>query len=136
MWRPLRALSLLPPSRGIRNLLLLSDGHIQNTELTLKLLRDNAQHSRLFTCGLRSEKGFEWENVCCPTAVVTSLHPLIMNMIITVTVGFHDFSELLFFQDYYTVYIFNELKKQEVAAQFCKLLPTAVYCRIKVCRAV
>uniref|UniRef100_A0A669EH35 Poly [ADP-ribose] polymerase n=1 Tax=Oreochromis niloticus TaxID=8128 RepID=A0A669EH35_ORENI len=52
MWRPLRALSLLPPSRGIRNLLLLSDGHIQNTELTLKLLRDNAQHSRLFTCGL------------------------------------------------------------------------------------
>ncbi|XP_063353193.1 protein mono-ADP-ribosyltransferase PARP4 isoform X2 [Pelmatolapia mariae] len=52
LWRPLRALSLLPPSRGIRNLLLLSDGHIQNTELTLKLLRDNAQHSRLFTCGL------------------------------------------------------------------------------------
>ncbi|XP_013770398.1 poly [ADP-ribose] polymerase 4 isoform X2 [Pundamilia nyererei] len=52
LWRPLRALSLLPPSRGIRNLLLLSDGHIQNTELTLKLLRDDAQHSRLFTCGL------------------------------------------------------------------------------------
>lgn len=52
LWRPLRALSLLPPSRGIRNLLLLSDGHIQNTELTLKLLRDNTQHSRLFTCGL------------------------------------------------------------------------------------
>uniref|UniRef100_UPI0037E7B75D protein mono-ADP-ribosyltransferase PARP4 isoform X2 n=1 Tax=Semicossyphus pulcher TaxID=241346 RepID=UPI0037E7B75D len=52
LWRPLRALSLLPPSRGVRNLLLLSDGHIQNAELTLKLLRDNAQHSRLFTCGL------------------------------------------------------------------------------------
>ncbi|XP_044072757.1 protein mono-ADP-ribosyltransferase PARP4 isoform X2 [Siniperca chuatsi] len=52
LWRPLRALSLLPPSRGIRNLLLLSDGHIQNPELTLQLLRDNAQHSRLFTCGL------------------------------------------------------------------------------------
>ncbi|XP_030580308.1 protein mono-ADP-ribosyltransferase PARP4-like [Archocentrus centrarchus] len=52
LWRPLRALSLLPPSRGIRNLLLLSDGHIQNAELTLKLLRDNTQHSRLFTCGL------------------------------------------------------------------------------------
>ncbi|XP_040003872.1 protein mono-ADP-ribosyltransferase PARP4 isoform X2 [Xiphias gladius] len=52
LWRPLRALSLLPPSRGIRNLLLLSDGHIQNAELTLQLLRDNAQHSRLFTCGL------------------------------------------------------------------------------------
>ncbi|XP_049905122.1 protein mono-ADP-ribosyltransferase PARP4 isoform X2 [Epinephelus moara] len=54
LWRPLRALSLLPPSRGTRNLLLLSDGHIQNTELTLQLLRDNVQHSRLFTCGLSS----------------------------------------------------------------------------------
>ncbi|XP_055361012.1 protein mono-ADP-ribosyltransferase PARP4 isoform X2 [Betta splendens] len=54
LWRPLRALSLLPPSRGIRNLLLLSDGHIQNPEPTLKLLRANAQHSRLFSCGLSS----------------------------------------------------------------------------------
>ncbi|XP_047457616.1 protein mono-ADP-ribosyltransferase PARP4 isoform X5 [Mugil cephalus] len=52
LWRPLRALSLLPPSRGVRNLLLLSDGHIQNAELTLQLLRDNSQHSRLFSCGL------------------------------------------------------------------------------------
>ncbi|XP_074550886.1 protein mono-ADP-ribosyltransferase PARP4-like [Halichoeres trimaculatus] len=52
LWRPLRALSLLPPSCGVRNLLLLSDGHIQNSELTLKLLRENARHSRLFTCGL------------------------------------------------------------------------------------
>ncbi|XP_076603579.1 protein mono-ADP-ribosyltransferase PARP4 [Chaetodon auriga] len=52
LWRPLRALSLLPPSRSVRNVLLLSDGHIQNAELTLQLLRDNAQHSRLFTCGL------------------------------------------------------------------------------------
>ncbi|KAF7654882.1 hypothetical protein LDENG_00063780 [Lucifuga dentata] len=52
LWRPLRTLSLLPPSRGLRNLLLLSDGHVQNPELTLKLLRDNVQHSRLFTCGL------------------------------------------------------------------------------------
>ncbi|XP_070694423.1 protein mono-ADP-ribosyltransferase PARP4 [Pempheris klunzingeri] len=54
LWRPLRALSLLPPSRGVRNLLLLSDGHIQNAEFTVQLLRDNAQHSRLFTCGLSS----------------------------------------------------------------------------------
>ncbi|KAM3862197.1 protein mono-ADP-ribosyltransferase PARP4 [Diretmus argenteus] len=52
LWRPLRALSLLPPSRGVRNLLLLSDGHIQNHSLTFQLVRDNAQHSRLFTCGL------------------------------------------------------------------------------------
>ncbi|MEQ2177757.1 hypothetical protein GOODEAATRI_006843 [Goodea atripinnis] len=54
LWRPLRALSLLPPSSGVRNLLLLSDGHIQNAAVTLQLLRDNASHSRLFTCGLSS----------------------------------------------------------------------------------
>ncbi|MEQ2217674.1 hypothetical protein XENOCAPTIV_018514, partial [Xenoophorus captivus] len=45
---------LLPPSSGVRNLLLLSDGHIQNAAVTLQLLRDNASHSRLFTCGLSS----------------------------------------------------------------------------------
>ncbi|XP_037543091.1 protein mono-ADP-ribosyltransferase PARP4 [Nematolebias whitei] len=53
LWRPLRALGLLPPSRGVRNLLLVSDGHIQNLALTLQLLHENAPHSRLFTCGLR-----------------------------------------------------------------------------------
>ncbi|KAM8854716.1 protein mono-ADP-ribosyltransferase PARP4 isoform 2-T2 [Spinachia spinachia] len=52
LWRPLRALSLLPPSRGVRNLLLLSDGHVQNGELALRLLRVGAGHSRLFACGL------------------------------------------------------------------------------------
>ncbi|XP_038132152.1 protein mono-ADP-ribosyltransferase PARP4 isoform X3 [Cyprinodon tularosa] len=54
LWRPLQALSLLPPSSGVRNLLLLSDGHIQNAAVTLQLLRDNVKHSRLFTCGLSS----------------------------------------------------------------------------------
>uniref|UniRef100_A0A6Q2Y9E3 Poly [ADP-ribose] polymerase n=1 Tax=Esox lucius TaxID=8010 RepID=A0A6Q2Y9E3_ESOLU len=52
LWRPLRSLSLLPPSQGVRNLLLLSDGHVQNQALTLQLVREHAQHSRLFTCGL------------------------------------------------------------------------------------
>uniref|UniRef100_A0A8C8EL23 Poly [ADP-ribose] polymerase n=1 Tax=Oncorhynchus tshawytscha TaxID=74940 RepID=A0A8C8EL23_ONCTS len=52
LWRPLRSLSLLPPSQGVRNLLLLSDGHVQNQALTLQLVRQHAQHSRLFTCGL------------------------------------------------------------------------------------
>ncbi|KAL0963604.1 hypothetical protein UPYG_G00308500 [Umbra pygmaea] len=52
LWRPLRSLSLLPPSQGMRNLLLLSDGHVQNQALTLQLVREHAQHSRLFTCGL------------------------------------------------------------------------------------
>ncbi|CAN9498563.1 unnamed protein product [Ophioblennius macclurei] len=54
LWRPLRTLGLLPPSAGIRNLLLLSDGHIQNADATLRLLRDGVRHSRLFTCGLSS----------------------------------------------------------------------------------
>lgn len=53
LWRPLQTLSLLPPSRGLRNLLLLSDGHIQNAAATLQLVRDNVRHSRLFTCGIR-----------------------------------------------------------------------------------
>nr|XP_057937742.1 protein mono-ADP-ribosyltransferase PARP4 isoform X2 [Doryrhamphus excisus] len=52
LWRPLRALGLLPPSRGIRNLILLSDGHLQDADVALRLLRDNVQHSRLFACGV------------------------------------------------------------------------------------
>ncbi|XP_076857919.1 protein mono-ADP-ribosyltransferase PARP4-like isoform X2 [Brachyhypopomus gauderio] len=52
LWRPLRSLNLLPPSRGLRNVLLLSDGHVQNQPETLQLVRDNACHTRLFTCGL------------------------------------------------------------------------------------
>uniref|UniRef100_A0AAY5EVY6 Poly [ADP-ribose] polymerase n=1 Tax=Electrophorus electricus TaxID=8005 RepID=A0AAY5EVY6_ELEEL len=52
LWRPLRSLNLLPPSRGLRNVLLLSDGHMQNQPQTLQLVRGNACHTRLFTCGL------------------------------------------------------------------------------------
>ncbi|XP_062390507.1 protein mono-ADP-ribosyltransferase PARP4-like isoform X2 [Sardina pilchardus] len=52
LWRPLRSLSLLPPSRGSRSLVLLSDGHVQNPTLTLQLVRSHAAHTRLFTCGL------------------------------------------------------------------------------------
>ncbi|XP_051563923.1 protein mono-ADP-ribosyltransferase PARP4 isoform X2 [Myxocyprinus asiaticus] len=52
LWRPLRSLSLLPPSQGVRNILLLSDGHIQNQDVTLQLVRENSCHTRLFTCGL------------------------------------------------------------------------------------
>ncbi|XDV30676.1 hypothetical protein PO909_033536 [Leuciscus waleckii] len=52
LWRPLQSLSLLSPSRGVRNILLLSDGHVQNQPLTLQLVRENSCHTRLFTCGL------------------------------------------------------------------------------------
>ncbi|KAK2850221.1 hypothetical protein Q7C36_009004 [Tachysurus vachellii] len=52
LWRPLRTLNLLPPSHGVRNVLLISDGHVQNQPQTLQLVRDNVRHTRLFTCGL------------------------------------------------------------------------------------
>ncbi|XP_017566285.2 protein mono-ADP-ribosyltransferase PARP4 isoform X2 [Pygocentrus nattereri] len=52
LWRPLRSLNLLPPSHGVRNVLLISDGHIQNQPQTLQLVQDNVHHTRLFTCGL------------------------------------------------------------------------------------
>ncbi|KAL2081076.1 hypothetical protein ACEWY4_022929 [Coilia grayii] len=52
LWRPLRSFSLLPPSRGTRSLVLLSDGHVHNPALTMQLARSNAAHTRLFTCGL------------------------------------------------------------------------------------
>ncbi|XP_017325371.2 protein mono-ADP-ribosyltransferase PARP4 isoform X2 [Ictalurus punctatus] len=52
LWRPLRTLNLLPPSRGVRNVVLISDGHVQNQPETLQLVRDNVRHTRLFTCGL------------------------------------------------------------------------------------
>ncbi|XP_066562566.1 protein mono-ADP-ribosyltransferase PARP4 [Amia ocellicauda] len=54
LWRPLRSLSLLAPSKGTRNLLLISDGHVQNEGLTLRLAQENVQHTRIFTCGVGS----------------------------------------------------------------------------------
>ncbi|XP_034759163.2 protein mono-ADP-ribosyltransferase PARP4-like [Acipenser ruthenus] len=52
LWRPLRSLSLLAPSKGVRNILLISDGHIQSEGLILRLLKENAHHTRIFTCGV------------------------------------------------------------------------------------
>ncbi|XP_061081985.1 protein mono-ADP-ribosyltransferase PARP4 [Conger conger] len=52
LWRALRSLSLLPPSRGVRNLLLISDGHVQCEALTLRLVREGICHTRVFTCGV------------------------------------------------------------------------------------
>ncbi|MBN3294535.1 PARP4 polymerase, partial [Polypterus senegalus] len=54
LWRPLRNLSLLPPSKGLRNILLISDGHLQNEGLTLRLVTENVCHTRVFTCGIGS----------------------------------------------------------------------------------
>lgn len=53
-WKPLHSLSLLVPSKGIRNILLISDGHIQNESRTLQIVKNNVKHTRLFTCGVGS----------------------------------------------------------------------------------
>ncbi|KAM5288003.1 protein mono-ADP-ribosyltransferase PARP4 [Ctenodactylus gundi] len=53
-WKTLRYLSLLCPSQGLRSILLISDGHLQNESLTLKLVKRSVLHIRLFTCGVGS----------------------------------------------------------------------------------
>ncbi|XP_045044002.2 protein mono-ADP-ribosyltransferase PARP4 isoform X2 [Desmodus rotundus] len=53
-WKTLRYLSLLPPSQGLRNILLISDGHLQEEGLTLQLVKRHVQHTRLFSCGVGS----------------------------------------------------------------------------------
>ncbi|KAM6317090.1 LOW QUALITY PROTEIN: protein mono-ADP-ribosyltransferase PARP4 [Aegotheles albertisi] len=54
LWKTLRYLNLLFPSQGHRNILLISDGHIQNESVTFQMVKDNVQHTRLFTCGVGS----------------------------------------------------------------------------------
>ncbi|OXB57129.1 hypothetical protein ASZ78_006991 [Callipepla squamata] len=54
LWKTLHYLSLLFPSQGHRNILLISDGHIQNETVTFQLVKDNVYHTRLFTCGVGS----------------------------------------------------------------------------------
>ncbi|XP_051051583.1 protein mono-ADP-ribosyltransferase PARP4 [Phodopus roborovskii] len=53
-WKILRYLSFLHPSEGLRNILLISDGHLQSESLTLQLVKRNIQHTRLFTCAVGS----------------------------------------------------------------------------------
>lgn len=52
LWKVLHYLSLLYPSKLTRNILLISDGHIQNEAMTLQIVKENAQHTRIFTCGV------------------------------------------------------------------------------------
>ncbi|XP_060049495.1 protein mono-ADP-ribosyltransferase PARP4 [Erinaceus europaeus] len=51
-WKALRYLNLLQPSEGFRNILLISDGQLQNEGLTLELVRRGMRHTRLFSCGV------------------------------------------------------------------------------------
>lgn len=53
-WKILRYLSFLYPSEGLRNILLISDGHLQSESLTLQLVKRNVQHTRVFTCAVGS----------------------------------------------------------------------------------
>ncbi|XP_033002167.1 protein mono-ADP-ribosyltransferase PARP4 [Lacerta agilis] len=52
IWKVLHYLSLLYPSKSRRNILLISDGHIQNEGMTLQILKKNSHHTRIFTCGV------------------------------------------------------------------------------------
>ncbi|XP_034971015.1 protein mono-ADP-ribosyltransferase PARP4 isoform X2 [Zootoca vivipara] len=52
IWKVLHYLSLLYPSKSRRNILLISDGHIQNEGTTLQILKKNTHHTRIFTCGV------------------------------------------------------------------------------------
>ncbi|XP_063404028.1 uncharacterized protein LOC134687563 isoform X2 [Mytilus trossulus] len=52
VYRPLHSFFLLKPENSLRNVFILSDGHINNEETTLKAVRDNCQHTRIFTFGV------------------------------------------------------------------------------------
>ena len=54
IWKVLKALSLLPVKADVhvRNVCLLSDGHVIEEELSLKLASHNHQQSRIFTFGV------------------------------------------------------------------------------------
>ncbi|XP_015745662.2 poly [ADP-ribose] polymerase 4 [Python bivittatus] len=52
LWKALHYLSLLYPAESKRNVILISDGHIQNEGLTLQTVKKNATHTRIFTCAV------------------------------------------------------------------------------------
>uniref|UniRef100_A0A2K6G5Y5 Poly [ADP-ribose] polymerase n=1 Tax=Propithecus coquereli TaxID=379532 RepID=A0A2K6G5Y5_PROCO len=56
-WKTLRYLSLLYPCQGSRDILLVSDGHLQDESLTMQLVKRSLPHTRLFACGRCRERG-------------------------------------------------------------------------------
>jgi hypothetical protein len=50
---PLHSIFLLKPENSLRNIFVISDGHVNNEETTLKAVHDNCQHTRVFTFGVR-----------------------------------------------------------------------------------
>ena len=55
VFRPLHAYFLLKRQNAVRNVLLVSDGHINNAEMTVQAVKEARSHTRLFTCGVRLE---------------------------------------------------------------------------------
>ncbi|XP_035659528.1 protein mono-ADP-ribosyltransferase PARP4-like [Branchiostoma floridae] len=53
-WRPLRGFFLLPPLGKTRNVLLISDGHVNNPDQTLSDVHQHYQETRVFSCGVGS----------------------------------------------------------------------------------
>ncbi|XP_053398285.1 protein mono-ADP-ribosyltransferase PARP4-like [Mercenaria mercenaria] len=50
--RPLHTFYLMKPESSMQNVLLISDGHMNNSELLLSSVRKNCQHTRIFTVGV------------------------------------------------------------------------------------
>ncbi|XP_063286045.1 protein mono-ADP-ribosyltransferase PARP4 [Pelobates fuscus] len=51
-WKPLHSVSLLAQQTGVHNIILISDGHIQNESAILQILKRNSGKIRLFICGI------------------------------------------------------------------------------------
>ncbi|XP_033635285.1 protein mono-ADP-ribosyltransferase PARP4-like isoform X2 [Asterias rubens] len=51
VWRPLKAYFMLKTGQ-LRNIFLISDGHVSNEEATLETVRKNCRHTRVFTFGI------------------------------------------------------------------------------------
>ncbi|XP_071788645.1 protein mono-ADP-ribosyltransferase PARP4-like [Asterias amurensis] len=51
-WRPLQSQNLLKQERAHRNLFLVTDGHLNNEEATLRAVGRNRAFTRIFTCGV------------------------------------------------------------------------------------
>ncbi|XP_038058129.1 protein mono-ADP-ribosyltransferase PARP4-like [Patiria miniata] len=51
-WRPLQSNHLLKPTSALRNLFLITDGHLSNEQATLRAVGRHRAHSRVFTFGV------------------------------------------------------------------------------------
>ncbi|XP_069141939.1 protein mono-ADP-ribosyltransferase PARP4-like isoform X2 [Argopecten irradians] len=54
LYRPLHSFYLLKPENALRNIFLVSDGHINHKDVTMDTVHKNSQHTRVFTFGVSS----------------------------------------------------------------------------------